>query len=322
MKLFIKVIFVMAAAVMALNLDAGIAFAEPVEISAQASYALGDNDTMGAGKQYAKELAMRDAAEKAGVYLESRTEIKSHELTKDEISLLAGSIMQVKSIEYTQRLDGDKLVVTAHVKAICDPLDAETMKKRMSEEKYKEQYEDLLAEHKKQQEQYKKLEAEMRRVQEDHSGASDPVVHEQVSSMDALSRARRLEALHRYQEAESAYNEAVASSGGATEAYLARGEFYRHRNMPELARADYEAARARNPELANAWYGLGWCWDRLGGLQQAAEFYEGYLSRADRKSYDYRILASQKRLREIRHQESSRHSSHHVIHGRGWNGHS
>ena len=75
-------------------------------------------------------------------------------------------------------------------------------------------------------------------------------------------------------------------------------------------------------ELANAWYGLGWCWDRLGGLQQAAEFYEGYLSRADRKSYDYRILASQKRLREIRHQESSRHSSHHVIHGRGWNGHS
>lgn len=63
-----------------------LSLAETKTIFADHRYVMGDNDSKNDARRMCFLEAKRRALEKAGTYIESRTEVKDFRLTKDEIS--------------------------------------------------------------------------------------------------------------------------------------------------------------------------------------------------------------------------------------------
>lgn len=97
----------------------GEVFAAPQQFSAEGEYRLGDRDTREDAKRYAVADAKRKIAEQAGVYVESSTEISNFQLVKDKVSVVAQTLMSVKSerTEFTE----NGVVCKAYVTALVDP---------------------------------------------------------------------------------------------------------------------------------------------------------------------------------------------------------
>ena len=67
------------------------------EIQATGRYHLGDNDTRIDGHRLALMDAKRNALEKAGTYVESITEVKDFQLTRDDIRTYTAGIIAVEA---------------------------------------------------------------------------------------------------------------------------------------------------------------------------------------------------------------------------------
>src|SRR4030043_874461 len=72
-----------------------IAYPASETIYASYKYSMGDNDTKNDAKRICFIEAKRLAIEKAGTYLESTTEIRNFQLTRDEIRTFAAAIIKV-----------------------------------------------------------------------------------------------------------------------------------------------------------------------------------------------------------------------------------
>jgi hypothetical protein len=91
------------------------------EIEATGRYHLGDNDTRLDGHRLAMMQAKRNALEKAGTYVESITEVKDFQLTRDDIRTYTAGIVQVEETsEPKWEMIGPTLRVTVSVKARVD----------------------------------------------------------------------------------------------------------------------------------------------------------------------------------------------------------
>jgi tetratricopeptide (TPR) repeat protein len=119
-----------------------------------------------------------------------------------------------------------------------------------------------------------------------------------ADSKNYLARGRFYESQREYRLAEQDYSQAIVLQPEA-DAYLARAELSRRRQDAAAAVPDYQAALAADNSTADAWYGLGWCYEELGRAEQAASCYRSYLQYADKKSYDYRLLSAKKRIAAI-----------------------
>ena len=65
------------------------------EIEASGRYQLGDNDSKLDGHRLALMEAKRNALEKAGTYVESITEVKDYQLTRDDIRTYTAGIVEI-----------------------------------------------------------------------------------------------------------------------------------------------------------------------------------------------------------------------------------
>jgi hypothetical protein len=84
-------------------------------------YHLGDNDTRLDGHRLALLEAKRDALEKAGTYVESITEVKDFQLTRDDIRTYTAGIVSVEETsEPKWEMIGQTLRVTVNVDARVD----------------------------------------------------------------------------------------------------------------------------------------------------------------------------------------------------------
>ena len=85
-------------------------------------YIMSEFETIDIAKQRAKQKAERAAQEKAGVFIESNTEVVKMMVTKDEIVTMTGGILKVVDVQYrlTPLDDGKSLIVRATVKADID----------------------------------------------------------------------------------------------------------------------------------------------------------------------------------------------------------
>ena len=73
-----------------------VAFAETQTFTATHTYILGDHDSKDDARQRCLLEAKRKVLEQAGVYIESASEVKNFDLTKDQITSFAAAVMQVK----------------------------------------------------------------------------------------------------------------------------------------------------------------------------------------------------------------------------------
>jgi tetratricopeptide (TPR) repeat protein len=96
------------------------AAAEIRTIASTGEYRMGDNDTRTDAKRLALLDAKRLALEKAGTYIESVTEVKSLDLTKEEIRAYTAGIVEVIEQTTSTVMEGESTVVRVDVTAKID----------------------------------------------------------------------------------------------------------------------------------------------------------------------------------------------------------
>jgi hypothetical protein len=83
-------------------------------------YTMGDNDTKNDAKRICFLEAKRLAIEKAGTYIESSTEVRNFQLTRDEIRIYAAAIIKVDIVSEEINFVGESTVIFMTVKAEVD----------------------------------------------------------------------------------------------------------------------------------------------------------------------------------------------------------
>ena len=102
-------------------LVSSVASAQTYQIMATGTYSVGDRDTRETAKKHAVQDAMRIAVEKAGVYVESYSEVKNYELTRDEVRMVAAGIVKVVD-EHINFYDNG-MTCKAFIQAVVDTSD-------------------------------------------------------------------------------------------------------------------------------------------------------------------------------------------------------
>lgn len=104
-------------------------------IYASYKYTLGDSDTKSDAKKIAFIEAKRICLEKAGSYIESKTEVSDFRLSKDEIKTYTGGILKVEIVSEEFKAVGENLTLFMDVKAEVDLQEVKNNLKRVKEDK-------------------------------------------------------------------------------------------------------------------------------------------------------------------------------------------
>ena len=90
-------------------------------VTASGEYRMGDHDTKADAVRLAIEAAKKDALEQVATYLESVTEVRNMDLTRDDIRTYTAGIVHVLEQTITTRLEDETVVVRADLTAVVDP---------------------------------------------------------------------------------------------------------------------------------------------------------------------------------------------------------
>jgi hypothetical protein len=90
-------------------------------VTATGEYRMSDHDTRSEAVQLAVEAAKRQALEQVATYLESVTEVRNMDITRDDIRTYTAGVVTVLEQKITTRLDGDTVVIQADLTAQVDP---------------------------------------------------------------------------------------------------------------------------------------------------------------------------------------------------------
>jgi hypothetical protein len=106
--------------IIALTLIPCNSIAEIKTVSATHKYVMGDNDSKNDARHMCFLEAKRKVLEKAGTFIESRTEIKDYRLSKDEISAYSAALLKVETIKEDWKFIGEDMAIIISVKADVD----------------------------------------------------------------------------------------------------------------------------------------------------------------------------------------------------------
>ena len=95
-------------------------FAENQTFTATHTYILGDHDSKDDARQRCLLEAKRKVLEQAGVYIESASEVKNFDLTKDKITSFAAAVMQVKDTKEEVGFQQGHMTLTLKLTAQVD----------------------------------------------------------------------------------------------------------------------------------------------------------------------------------------------------------
>jgi len=104
--------------------EAGVPSPPPVTVqvvTASGEYRMGDHDTRADAVRLAVEAAKRQALEQVATYLESVTEVKNLDVTRDDIRTYTAGVVMVLNQQVSTRLEGDTVVIHADLTAQVDP---------------------------------------------------------------------------------------------------------------------------------------------------------------------------------------------------------
>jgi hypothetical protein len=90
-------------------------------VTASGEYRMGDHDTRADAVRLAIEAAKRQALEQVATYLESVTEVKNLDVTRDDIRTYTAGVVMVLNQQVTTRLEGETVVIHADLTAQVDP---------------------------------------------------------------------------------------------------------------------------------------------------------------------------------------------------------
>jgi len=95
-------------------------FAQSVEIIAEGTYQMGDNDTPSVAEDRALLKAKRNAVEQAGTYIASYTSVKNFQVTDDNLIALSAGAIKVSILDSKRTQIGNGMEIKVKIKAFVD----------------------------------------------------------------------------------------------------------------------------------------------------------------------------------------------------------
>ena len=132
MKVVIKLFVCL---ILSVAVCSSLSFAKSKVVTCKGKYVMGDMDTKKNARALALMEAKRSALEQTGSYLESSSEVKDYQLTKDEINSLASGIISVEVLEEDWKMSGENLMVTVVIRAAVDTSNLEERISALKENK-------------------------------------------------------------------------------------------------------------------------------------------------------------------------------------------
>jgi len=114
-RVFGRLIMALAVSLVSTTWASLPSLAQMREIRTTGDYRMGDNDTPGAAKQLALLDAKRKALEQVGTYLQSVTEVKNLQLSKDQIDAYSAGIIEVLEQSTQAAVEGNATVYHVNV---------------------------------------------------------------------------------------------------------------------------------------------------------------------------------------------------------------
>jgi len=166
-------------------------------ITATHTYVMGDNDSRNDARRICFLEAKRKVLEKAGTYIESSSEIKNFQLSKDQINSYTAAVLSVETVKEDFSTKNGQTTVTMTVKANVNTAD---VRKRLAAIVADRGLQEKIAA---QQQQLKQLEEQMRALNAKlgtdtgaHTGAATANSARPSAIQDWLARARPLNPEH------------------------------------------------------------------------------------------------------------------------------
>ena len=227
------------AALVSILLFMPISHAEIKTYTGVGEYMIGERDTLEIAKQGAKEKAMRNALEQAGVLVTSHSRTEDLELVEDVITSRTGAVLQVREVVY-ERSD---LIIKATVKV---DIDSEDLNRRLQNSEGNSP---------------KNIPPPPVNQENERLYQSNRKVEEANNLMSAGSFDNVLNLL----------NEAINLDSNNTAVYEKFGWFYKTKNDYENAIQNYDKAIKLDPNNAVAYFGRGECYQALGDKEKVRE---------------------------------------------------
>ena len=212
--------------------------AAPEIIEVDGVYMMGDNDAPKFARDAARAEAMRAATERAGIYIESTSEVQGYTLTRDEIRTVAAAVLRVLHEEATPELVGDAWRYRVHL--VCS-VDTEGIDlKELAGSKAE------LARLTRERDELKRANETLRArdAQADPTnaqGSSDSARWNTIFA-DVEGMILRGENEHAITDLSLLLQEPTVTGDARAYAYVLRGRAYYDRHANALARADFTAA--------------------------------------------------------------------------------
>ena len=235
-------------------LGSDVASAEKQTIEADGIYIMGDgpDENQSVAKGRARLEAKRAAAEKAGVLVQSISEVKNHQITKDEINTISSQVLRIQSEKFTPEVIGETIRYICHIVAIVD---SDNVSKKLSQNG--DELNKAIAEKKRKDQELAAIKAELAELKAKYKVASEAErreINREVKNNELkFTAAEWVEKGNSYVQYYDLYDDTVYNDKKAIECY---------RKALEI-----------NPKYAPAWEAIGDAYyfkvNRIGGIYDA-----------------------------------------------------
>ena len=262
--------------------------AEQRIIEADGAYTIGDglDENISVAKDRARRDALRNASEKASVFVESMSIVQEGQLTKDEVKVISSNIMQVQGSPKFKVIpvSDDVIRYECHVTVLVDTdhVNANLVQDKQSLNEAVQRNKELEGE-------VERLNREMEKLKQQYAGAATEQerqqIRQEVRRNDEGFVAAQLNEQGavlctegRYREAVTTFTEALTKNPDFAYAYHNRG--IAHGKLQEYREAvsDFSRAIALDSAYATAYGGRGFAYYGLEDYMKAASDFSKAIS--------------------------------------------
>ncbi|MDO8958074.1 MAG: tetratricopeptide repeat protein [Deltaproteobacteria bacterium] len=249
---------------------ANLAFAETKVFVEEYTYQASEYDSKVSCRALALEQVKRLLLEKLGIYLESETEVKNFQLTKDQIVILTAGIVAAEIVD--EKWDGKTYFFKAKITA--DPKDVANSINKLRQDR--QETKELEETRKKADEALREVEKLKRELEITKAGKTEQDQYKKavnsLSATDWVEKGKALGIAGRIQEAIGAFTRAIELDPKYdARAYNNRGLAYGNLGNYRQAISDFDRAIDLDPKLASSYYNRGVAHNKLGNYRQSVE---------------------------------------------------
>jgi tetratricopeptide (TPR) repeat protein len=237
---------------------AGLASAEVVTFEEEYTYQASEYDSKVSCRALALEQVKRLLLERLGIYLESETQIKNSQLSKEQIVLLTAGVVSAEILD--ERWDGKSYYLKARI--AVDPQEVARSIENLRQDRQKTK--ELEESRKKADELLKEAERLKRELEIARGGKQGP-----LSAFEWRNRAYLLALSGDQTGAVEAYSRVIELNPEDALAFYNRGTCYIRLRSYWQAIKDFNRAIELNPKLAEAYSNRGGAYYKLGEHRQA-----------------------------------------------------